>query len=125
MDKTSDFQKLMVEYLEGVHQGEMFEGSLEEVKAHVKAESTNNPGYLDPTQTMPEAPPQLCSNRFCITCETCAKVESWWTKFRKLTDDLLSRSNYHTCNTSIEDKNGRTLKKGCLNSKGECKARFP
>ena len=125
MDKSSDFQKSIVEYLEAVHQGEMFEGSLEDVKTRVKDETANNPNYLDPTQTMPKAPPQFCGDKYCTNCETCANVEQWWKEFRRTTDDLLSRSNYHTCNTSTEDKNGRTLKKGCLNSKGECKARFP
>ena len=35
-EEPNDFQKLMVEYLEGAHQGEMLEGSLEDVKARVK-----------------------------------------------------------------------------------------
>ena len=125
MDKSDDFQKQMVEYLESVHKGEMFGGSLDDVKAKVRVESLNNPHYLDPTQTMPEAPPPLNCAKRCGKCEPCNKMEGWWEKFHKVTDDLLSRSNYHTCNMTVEDKNGRTLKKGCLNSKGQCRARFP
>ena len=31
LDPESDFQKLMVEYLESIHQGEFFNGKLEDV----------------------------------------------------------------------------------------------
>jgi hypothetical protein len=50
---------------------------------------------------------------------------TWWEKFYNIVDDLLSCSNYHKCQVSTLDKNGRVNRKGCLNSKGQCRARFP
>jgi len=126
MDQTSIFQKEMVEYLESVHQGEMIIGSLDNIKAQVK-ENKLNPTYTDPTQTMPEPPPPLCNNNSCkvINCNECQSLNTWWQKFNYTTDDILSRSNYHTCQININGKNDQSLRKGCLNSKGQCKARFP
>jgi hypothetical protein len=36
MDSESDFQKAMVEYLESVHQDEIFNGKLEDVVEKIK-----------------------------------------------------------------------------------------
>ena len=51
MDTESDFQKSMVEYLESVHQGEFFDGKLEDVIERVD-EYQKNPEYVPPTKTM-------------------------------------------------------------------------
>jgi len=126
MDQSSTFQKEMVEYLESVHQGEMITGSLENIKAQVK-ESKLDTNYVDPTQTMPECPPPLCIDKNCqsLQCIECQNIRDWQQQYERITDDILSRSNYHTCNININGKNNQSLKKGCLNSKGQCKARFP
>ncbi|KAF9521443.1 hypothetical protein CPB83DRAFT_778736, partial [Crepidotus variabilis] len=110
MENTEEFQRNMVEYLESVHQGELSTGSLENVQARVK-ESKKDKNYSDPTQTLPEAPPPICNGGRCeADCKACSKLSDWWTNFDLETDDILSRSNFHNC---------------CLNSKGQCKARFP
>ena len=57
IDTNSDFQKRIVEYLESVHVGEFMTGSMYEVKEQVN-ESMKAKEYRDPTQTLPNAPPE-------------------------------------------------------------------
>ncbi|KAF9521862.1 hypothetical protein CPB83DRAFT_742959, partial [Crepidotus variabilis] len=40
------------------------------------------------------------------------------------TDDILARSNHHSCHFTVTDKSGVPIQKGCLNQDGNCKARF-
>src|ERR1700723_527368 len=128
MDPNSDFQRKLVEYLESVHAGEFFEGTKEEVKIR-RQTAELDPNYKPPTHTLPEAPPPLClkpeCKRFCFRC-TCLSI--WWHKYKYVLDDLLSRSNVHTCSTAVESLDEKKAKKqrvGCINKYGNCKARFP
>ena len=116
LDPESNFQKLMVEYLESVHQGEFFDGKLEDVIERVDGYQ-KNPEYVPPTKTMPEAPPPLCTERNdCNICDNCKALTSWWIRFKSIVDDLVKRSNRHNdCSKSVRP---------CLR-KGKCKARFP
>src|SRR5271168_4236042 len=116
LDPESKFQKSMVEYLESVHQGEFFDGKLEDVTERVDGYQ-KNPEYVPPTKTMPEAPPPLCAERNdCSICDNCKALTSWWARFKNIVDDLVKRSNRHNdCSKSIRP---------CLR-KGKCKARFP
>ena len=127
MDPTSDFQQKMVEYLESVHIGEFMTGTQEEVKHHVEIEKSQNQNYQDPTQTLPDPPPPLCENKGCIEelCDNCQKLETWWQKFRKITDDLILKSNVHTCRGQSNEKASKKDRPGCINKHGNCKARFP
>jgi hypothetical protein len=114
MNKDSEFQKSLVEYLEGCQKGEFLTGPIEAVKLKVPGTSTNNvtgihailenesnkqknSNYKDPTQTMPEAPPKHCQNN----CDTCQPSKTWWNQFQETVDDILLRSNVHKC-TSTE-----------------------
>ncbi|KDR67902.1 hypothetical protein GALMADRAFT_49412, partial [Galerina marginata CBS 339.88] len=117
MDPTSEFQKKIVEYLESVHIGEFMTGTQEEVGHKIKLEKTQNKDYQDPTQTLPDPPPSICKNKACDneSCSECKNLETWWHKFRNITDDLIFRSNVHTCRD----------RPGCINKHGNCKARFP
>ncbi|KDR64874.1 hypothetical protein GALMADRAFT_76455, partial [Galerina marginata CBS 339.88] len=74
---------------------------------------------------MPKPPPELCKSKNCTDCSKCKELNEWWVKFEEETNDILARSNRHDCRTDIETKDGRSVRKGCKNSKGECKARFP
>jgi hypothetical protein len=128
MDSNSDFQKKLVEYLESVHAGEFFEGTKEEVKIR-RQTAELDPVYKPPTHTMPEAPPPLCLKNeckgFCFRC-TCLNV--WWHRYKYILDDLLSRSNVHTCTMAMESADEKKAKKqrvGCINKYGKCKARIP
>ena len=116
LDPESDFQKSMVEYLESVHQGEFFNGKLEDVVERVDGYQ-KNPEYVPPTKTMPEAPPPLCADRNdCGVCENCKVLTGWWDQFKDIVDDLVKRSNRHNdCSKTSRP---------CLR-KGKCKARFP
>jgi len=128
MDPTSDFQKSMVEYLESVHQGEFMTGSIDEVKQRVETEQAQNDDYADPTQTLPEAPPPMCTDpKTCKNCSNCKDLKSWWTRFRNTVDDLVHRSNVHSCtrNKSTTEKAAKKDKPTCFNKQGKCKARFP
>ncbi|KIM76655.1 hypothetical protein PILCRDRAFT_33250, partial [Piloderma croceum F 1598] len=108
MDPNSDFQKKMVEYLESVHVGEFMTETMDEVKEQVD-ENMKVKEYKDPTQTLPDAPPQS-TDYDCNKCESCENAANWWQNFRNTVDDLILRSNVHKC---------------CINKYGNCKARFP
>src|SRR6266700_3149648 len=128
MDPTSDFQQNIVEYLESVHIGEFMTGTQEEVGDKIDFEKAQNKNYQDPTLTLPDPPPPLCENKACVdeNCSDCKELKSWWQRFRRITDDLIFRSNVHTCRGF--NFNEKTIKKdrpGCINKYGNCKARFP
>ena len=127
MDPTSDFQQKMVEYLEGVHNGEFLTGSMDEVRHKVDTEKDENEHYTDPTQTLPEAPPPMCKEKTCNNCVGCKQLSSWWSRFRNTVDDLVLRSNVHNCskNESTNEKTRRKDRPTCINKYGNCKARFP
>lgn len=126
MDRTSDFQKKMVEYLEAVHTGQFFDGSLSDVRNGVKESELHDPEYVDPTKTMPDRPPPMCSKNACDDdCVKCISVLTWWDRFKRTVDDLLFRSNVHSCRSPVKNKEGKEVKKGCLNNEGQCRARFP
>ena len=111
MDPNSDFQKKMVEYLESLCVGQFLTGSKSEISQKFK-EASDLPGYSNPTFTLPEPPSDINSKEDRVT---------WWKFFDNTVDDLLLNSNLHTHKI---DKNGDD-KSYCLNSKGECKRRFP
>ncbi|KAJ7710365.1 hypothetical protein B0H17DRAFT_914878, partial [Mycena rosella] len=115
--KDSVFTARLVAYLESSHQGGFIHGSVETVRAKVKADPEaeelmqGHPKYKVPTQTFPEAPPPLCTTERCGSqYADCVKLSQWWLKYEHEIDDLLLRSNIHSC---------------CLSKEGVCKARFP
>jgi hypothetical protein len=127
-DPNSDFRRSLIEYLESTHAGDFVAGSREAAEANVDIASAQ-PGYHDPTETMPEAPPGQCLTEKCNGCEQCKALASWWTRFRTTVDDIILRSNIHKCTTN-KNKDGSQNKLrsfvGCLdNIWGKCKARFP
>ena len=91
-------------------------GTQEEVKHHVEIEKSQNQNYQDPTQTLPDPPPPLCENKGCIKelCDNCQKLETWWQKFRKITDDLILKSNVHICRVQSNEKASKKDKPGCI-----------
>ncbi|EAU81021.2 hypothetical protein CC1G_10140 [Coprinopsis cinerea okayama7 len=74
LSKDSEFQKALIDYLEGCHQGELFQGPLEVIKEHLPAMPSGDSdgihfvrkgksskaleGYEDPTLTRPVPPPR-------------------------------------------------------------------
>ncbi|TFK48425.1 hypothetical protein OE88DRAFT_1634621, partial [Heliocybe sulcata] len=111
MDVNSAFRQKMLEYLEGAHQGHFIDKNLSEVENDVKfAES--DPLYKNPTQTLPDIPPVPCNHSSDPQCPRCDTSNKWWIKFKGTVNDLLYRSNIHSCGDH------------CLVN-GVCKARFP
>jgi len=105
-----------------------------------KLDSVNRvlPKYNDPTQTMPLPPPINCScphndDSDVNDCQRCAGCRTWWGAFQSTVDDLLLRSNVHTCRQGRKPRSAKTESehkklntvKGCLNKDGICMARFP
>ncbi len=125
MDRTSDFQQQIVQYLESVHRGEFFNGRLADISQSVAESERNESNYTDPTKTMPEPPPLWCQKSNCNDCIDCIMKSTWQTKFKQTVDDIVLRSNVHKCRMTAKDKHGNNVRKGCLNKKGSCKARFP
>lgn len=117
MDPSSDFQKKIVEYLESLCVGGFIDSDVSEVSVSVKKEEKDNSAYEKPTLTLPEAPPKC--RRSCNECES--KL-TWRRKFKTTVNDLLLRSNIHKHDKL--DKDGVNVSY-CMNSKGECKRRFP
>ena len=128
LDPSSDFRTRLVNYLEGTHSGDFMSASLKDVEAEVREASTSE-DYKDPTETLSEPPPPPCSKDGCNACDRCTSVNLWWSRFRRVVNSLLFRSNIHKC-SSTKNKDGSQNKgrtfKGCLdNVYGKCKARFP
>jgi hypothetical protein len=113
MDPTSSFQHKMVKYLEGVHVGEFLTGKYHDINMQVK-EAVTEPTYKGPTLTLPEKPPPHCRRKKCKGCFKCKCNRIWSHKFKSTVDDLLLRSNMHSCGIR------------CLWHKHKsCKSRFP
>ena len=130
INPDSDFRLKLVEYLESAHAGDFLLKDRTEVEEDVQA-ATQDIGYHDPTETLPESPPSesICHDTPMNDCEQCTSIKSWWSKFRATVNDLLLKSNVHKCSTN-RNKDGSQNKarpyKGCLdNIWGKCKARFP
>ena len=96
------------------------------------------PNYEDPTQTLPSPPTAHCSCVYdndtdSLECQRCEECDTWWGAFRATVDDLLLRSNIHTCRQGRTPRSAKTANeckknnavKGCLNKDGICMARFP
>jgi hypothetical protein len=114
MDPNSEFQKELVEYLENMHQGHFLGGTMEDIRQHIDLESKPEE-YKDPIMTMPEEPPMPCKHHECNKCSDCTGISQWWQRFRHTVDDLICRTNRHSCSWHRCKKN--KWKK--------CKSRFP
>jgi len=130
MSSNSEWQKKLIDWLENCHTGDFLTGTYADVSKKA-AENTNTDNYSDPTETMPNPPPPKCKINHSTDelCKACINLDSWWSKFKYTVDDLLMRSNVHSCEKG-QNKNG-TRHKGkasgsCKDNKwGKCKARFP
>jgi hypothetical protein len=129
IDPTSDFQRQLVEYLESAHQGEFLTGTKTDVLSNVSQDARSDT-YTDPTETLPDPPPAPCTTQDCDgSCKKCQNLNTWRETFARSVDDVISKSNIHTCSTNINrdgSQNKAKSYKGCLDNKwGRCKSRFP
>ncbi|KAF6744490.1 hypothetical protein DFP72DRAFT_761685, partial [Ephemerocybe angulata] len=113
MSGDSEFLRELTEYVESCLIGEFMTGSKDEVSARVPrgddsedrgihtilVDKSGVPdGYVDPTLTLPEAPPaRFCDEPESCRCPDCIALLSWWERFKLTLDDILIRSNVHTC----------------------------
>ncbi|KAJ7088933.1 hypothetical protein C8R44DRAFT_649222, partial [Mycena epipterygia] len=151
LEPDGAFQKDMIAYLEACHVGEFLTGTLAEVKAKVPYHNKQRQGlhdvifnevmtaapvrYEDPTQTLPVAPPPLCKECIGLLCENCNDIRNWWVSYEETVDDLILRSNVHSCRKPVAGTDlskplvpgsrMRTEVRGCLRKDGTCSARFP
>jgi hypothetical protein len=127
MDPNSDFQKKIVEYLESVHIGEFLTGDMESVKLDIQHKKASDTHYIDPTETLPEAPANVCDATSEECFIECKCIDSWWNQFKYTVDDLIFRSNVHRCskNNFNVGKDPKKSQPSCINKHGNCKARFP
>ena len=141
MNEDGEFQKSLIEYLEGCQKGEFLTGLMDYVKSKIpidlEAQSKGihaiyqknshqsiGKSYQDPTQTLPEEPPTSSESDKSTSDDASQLLSHWWLKFKDIVDDILLRSNVHTCSSSDPEKS-KFKPKGCLNKDGICKARFP
>ncbi|KAJ7201450.1 hypothetical protein C8J57DRAFT_1009511, partial [Mycena rebaudengoi] len=102
------FQTSLVDYLESTHVGQFLGGTMEQVRARDEDIRTYPLGYSDPTQVLPVSPPAPCSCKRS-NCPKCAALSIWRRHYVDTVDDLMLRSNVHSC----------------TRNDGSCSARFP
>jgi hypothetical protein len=106
--------------MESCQIGEFITGTHTDIKEKTSIVSTTC-NYEDPTETLPEPPPPQCFLS-CDTCEKCCASKKWWNQYANTVDDLLLKSNVHSCNVG---SNKSTFKRCTDNAYGTCKAHFP
>ena len=112
MRSDSEFQKSLIDYLEACHIGQFQTGTLEEVRESMNKKA-EDPNYVDPTNTLPSAPPEKCDKQ-CKQCSMCIANRIWWEKFPNIVDEIMLKSNVHKCGAK------------CMNNRFKtCRARFP
>ena len=132
MNNDEAWQRRLYEYLESCHSGEFLTGSYAEVSKRLEEEKAKE-GYVDPTQTLPDPPPNKCRQDHQGTeasrCNRCKDAMNWEEKYKITVDDLLHRSNVHNCSRGTNKDGTRNKNKSsgsCMNNKWKtCKARFP
>ena len=128
----SIWQQKLIDWLERCHTGDFLTGSKDEIAAYLD-ESKKSSDYTDPTQSLPKPPPKECTIHLGVTteveCKPCVALLEWKKQYDRTTDDLLFRSNVHSCNRGIRKDGTRKKNKasaGCMDNKwGKCRARFP
>ncbi|KAF9038750.1 hypothetical protein BJ165DRAFT_1352678, partial [Panaeolus papilionaceus] len=130
----SDFTINLIKYLESAHTGDFLTGNLNTVQENVSQHMTEN-DYIDPIRTLPTPSiGRTCEHKYnddyCLSCE---RLGNWWEQnFKPTVDDIVYKSNVHTCRTlketnALPNNNGNYngAPKGCLDKNNICRARFP
>ena len=119
MNNDEAWQLRLFKYLESCHSGEFITGSHAEVSKILEEERTKE-GYVDPTQTLPNPPPSKCRQDHqgteTLQCKTCKDIMNWEEKYKITVDDLLHRSNVHSCSRGTNKDGTRKKNK----SSGSC-----
>jgi len=121
LDPESDFQHLLIEYLENTHVSEFLTGSKEEV-LHKLSKDATKPDYIDPCDVLPVPPPEQCKKEKCGSCTSCKEVSTWWSTFKSTINEILALSNTHTCFSTVKKDGSRKRRKPflrCLDKLGQ------
>jgi len=132
MRSDSAWQQKLIDWLESCHTGDFLTGSHADV-AEKQANSTGKNGYMDPTQTLPIPPSKWCQKTHTDgdlgECKGCKDGKQWGEDYASVVDDLLLRSNVHSCTRGTNKDRTRRKNKAsasCMDNKwGKCKAQFP
>jgi hypothetical protein len=134
LSEDSKWRKSLLAWLEHCHSGDFLSGTHADVSARCE-QLHANASYVDPTQSLPVPPPPLCKihtdsdDGMEIECRQCDEFKLWYNNYQFTTDDLLLRSNVHSCNRGTKKDGTRKKNKtyaSCLDNRwGKCKARFP
>lgn len=131
LGEDSKWRQSLIDWLERCHSGDFFTGTHAEITARCEQLKTDG-NFVDPTQSLPVPPPSLCevhSEKDQHDCKQCHSSSQWIKDYETITDDLLLRSNVHSCNRGTKKDGTRKKIKtyaGCMDNKwGTCKARFP
>ena len=110
MHEDCAFQKSIVEYLESVHIGEFLTGSHCEVLQNVSNNMIQY-DYVNPKESLPVPPPSKCRNTLeCGSCINCNDLKEWQINFGNTVDDILLRSNIHTCRGGSKEYKRNTIR---------------
>ena len=136
LSEDSKWRKSLLAWLENCHSGDFLSGTHADVSARCE-QLHANASYVDPTQSLPVPPPPLCKihtstdldDGMEIECRQCNEFRLWYNNYQFTTDDLLLRSNVHSCNRGSKKDGTRkknTTYASCLDNRwGKCRARFP
>ena len=92
----------MVEYLESVHQGEFITGTMESVGNRLDKLKDEDPSHTCPTESLPTPPPPKCAEAHASSeemenCAACASYSKWLCQCHNEINEILFRSNRHSC----------------------------
>ena len=128
LDPNSDWKNHLISWLESCHIGEFITGTQDDILESV-SELAKNDSYKNPTETLPQPPPQMCNSTHNSKseCNRCTELHKWWAYFEHTVDDLVSKSNIHNCERGTnKDGSANKTYASCKDNKyGKCKARFP
>jgi helitron helicase-like protein len=128
MSSNSEWKDKLISWLENCHTDDFLTGTHADISKKME-ENSKSDNYSDPTETMPEPPPPICNIAHVTDeklCKHCKNLDTWWSRFKNTVDDLLLRSNIHSCERG--QNKDRTRRKGkpsasCTDKKwGKCKA---
>jgi len=132
MGDDSAWAKRLMAWLESCHTGDFLAGAHKDVVEKNKQRERVE-GYVDPTESLPVPPPRTRCKMHTDTdhlgCHACVLYRDWEQAFEDTVDDILLRSNVHSCQRGINKDGSRkktATSAGCMDNKWrKCKARFP
>jgi len=132
LSENSVWCQKVIDWLEHCHVGDFVTGMHADVSERI-GKSKEDANYVDLTMTLLVPPPDSCKKHaggeVDDRCRGCTASLEWSKIYNDTVDDLLLRSNVHSCNRGTKKDGTRKKNKayaGCMDNKwGKCKARFP